>query len=127
MEQKGSMDPFGRNDLARLLRALSVKGNELVDFGAGSGRVLFYAPAEGASGSYGYELPENEGMKYVFDAMLIASATLAQDRAEWIGMDIIDVGESKGNPSCAFSFWVDFPFPVQENIPHFRIKYEKRD
>ena len=94
---------------------------------AGSGRVLFYALVEGASGSYGYELPENEGMKYVFDAMLIASAALAQDRAEWIGKDIIDVRELKGNPSCVFSFWVGFPFPVQENILHFGMKYEKRD
>ena len=59
--------------------------------------------------------------------MLIASAALAQDRAEWIGKDITDVRELKGNPSCAFSFWVEFPFPVQENIPHFGIKYEKRD
>ena len=98
-----------------------------MDFGEGSGRVLFYALAEGASGSYGYELPEKEGTKYVFDAMLIASATLAQDRAEWIGMDIKDVKEVKENPSCAFSFWVGFPFPVQENILHFGMKYEKRD
>ena len=64
---------------------LSVKGNKLVDFGEGSGRVVFSAVAGGASGSYGYELPENKGMKYVFDAMLIASATVAQDRVEWIG------------------------------------------
>ena len=127
MEQKGSMDPFGRDDLARLLRALSVKGNELVDFRAGSGSVLFSSLAEEASGSYGYELPENEGMKYFLNAMLIASATLAQDRAEWIGKDIIDVRELKENPSCAFSFWVGFPFPVQENILLFGMKYEKRD
>ena len=56
-----------------------------MDFGEGSGRVVFSAVAGGASGSYGYELPENKGMKYVFDAMLIASATVAQDRVEWIG------------------------------------------
>ena len=59
--------------------------------------------------------------------MLIASATLAQDRAEWIGMDIIYVKELNGNSSCAFSFWVGFPFPIQENILHFGMKYEKRD
>jgi predicted RNA methylase len=71
-----------------VLRALSVKGNELVDFGAGSGRVILSAVAEGASRSYGYELPENKGMRYIFDAMLIAPATLTQDRVEWIGKDI---------------------------------------
>ena len=74
--------------LAQVLRALSVKGNELVDFGAGSGRVILSAVAEGASRSYGYELPENKGMRYIFDAMLIAPATLTQDRVEWIGKDI---------------------------------------
>ena len=100
--------------LARLLRALSVKGNELVDFGAGSGRVLFSALAEGASGSYGYELPENKGMKCVFDAMVIA--TLAHGRVEWIGKDILDLNKLNGSPSCAFSFWVGFPLPVQERI-----------
>ena len=31
-----------------MLRALGVKDNELVDFGAGSGRVLISAVAEGA-------------------------------------------------------------------------------
>lgn len=100
--------------LAKLLRALSVKGNELVDFGAGSGRVLFSALAEGSSRSYGYELPENKGMKCVFDAMV--SATLAHGRVKWIGKDMLDLKKLNGNPSCAFSFWVGFPLPVQERI-----------
>ena len=108
----GSIRP---KSLARVLRALSVKGNELVDFGAGAGRVLLAAVAEGASRSYGYELPENKGMKYVFDSMVI-SATLAQDRVEWIGKDISVLNELNGRPSCAFSFWVGFPLPVQEHI-----------
>jgi len=102
--------------LAHVLRALSVKGNELVDFGAGSGRVILSAVVEGASRSYGYELPENKGMKYIFDAMLIASATLTQDRVEWMGKEILDLKELNGSPSCAFSFWVGFPLPVQEHI-----------
>ena len=45
------------NPLAKILRALFVNGNELVDFGAGSGRVLFSDVAVGASRAYGYELP----------------------------------------------------------------------
>ena len=102
--------------LAQVLRALSVKRNELVDFGAESGRVILSAVAEGASRSYGYELPENKGMRYIFDAMLIAPATLTQDRVEWIGKDILDLKELNGSPSCAFSFWVGFPLPVQEHI-----------
>ena len=39
----------------------------------------------------GYELPENKGMKYIFDATMIASATLTKDRMEWIGKDILDL------------------------------------
>ena len=61
-------------------------------------------------------MPENKGMKYVFDAMLIASATLIQDRVEWTGKDILDLKVLKGSPSCAYSFWVGFPLPVQERI-----------
>ena len=109
----GSIRP---TPLARVLRALSVKGYELVDFGAGSGRVIFSAVAEGASRSYGYELPENKGMKNVFDSISIASANLAQDRVDWIGKDILDLNELNGSPSCAFSFWVGLPLPVQEHI-----------
>jgi hypothetical protein len=98
--------------LAQVLRALSVNGNELVDFGAGSGRVILSAVAEGASRSYGYELPENKGMKYIFDSM----ASAVKDRVRWIGKDILDLEELNGSPSCAFSFWVGFPLPVQEHI-----------
>ena len=61
-------------------------------------------------------MPENKGMKYIFDAMIIASATLTQDRVEWIGKDILDLKELNESPSCAFSFWVGFPLPVQEHI-----------
>jgi len=95
-----------------VLRALSVNGNELVDFGAGSGRVILSAVAEGASRAYGYELPENKGMKYIFDSM----ASAVKDRVKWIGKDILDLEELNGSPSCAFSFWVGFPLPVQEHI-----------
>ena len=101
--------------LAKLLMALCVEENELVDFGAGSGRVLFSAVAAGASRAYGYELPVNKGMKYVFDAML-TSANQTHDRVEWIGKDISSLTELNGSPSCAFSFWVGFPLPLQKHI-----------
>ena len=100
--------------LAKLLMALCVEENELVDFGAGSGRVLFSAVAAGASRAYGYELPVNKGMKYVFDAAVRTSAS--QDCVEWIGKDILSLTELNGSPSCAFSFWVGFPLPVQKHI-----------
>ena len=109
----GSIRP---KPLAKILRALIVNGNEFVDFGAGSGRVLFSAVAEGASRAYGYELPEIEGMKYVFDAAVRTSANQADDRLEWIGKDISSLTKLNGSPSCAFSFWVGFPLPIQEHI-----------
>ena len=104
--------------LAQVLRALGIKDNELVDFGAGSGRVLISAVAEGASRSYGYELPENKGMKYVFDSMASAvkDRLLHPDRVKWIGKDMLDLEELNGSPHCVFSFWVGFPLPVQERI-----------
>jgi hypothetical protein len=102
--------------LAKILRALCVSGNELVDFGVGTGRVLFSAVSEGASFAYGYELPVNEGMKFVFDAAIRISVAQAQDRVEWIGKDILSLTELHGSPSCAFSFWVGFPLPVQKHI-----------
>jgi hypothetical protein len=55
-------------------------------------------------------------MKNVFDSISIASANLAQDRVDWIGKDILDLNELNGSPSCAFSFWVGLPLPVQEHI-----------
>jgi hypothetical protein len=57
---------------------------------------------ERASRSYGYELPENKGMKYVFDSMVIASAT--KDHVAWIGTDILDLEKLNGtqNPQQQF-------------------------
>ena len=109
----GSVRPMS---LARILRALKVRGKGLVDFGAGSGRVLFSAILEGASRSYGYELPVNEGMKALFDSVCVASSIAAPDSLEWIGKDILDIVELNGRPSCAFSFWVGLPYPVQEHV-----------
>ena len=109
----GSIRPKG---LAKILRALGVKGKELVDFGAGSGRVLFAAESEGASLAIGYEFPENIGMKYVFDASIRTLAVQAKDRVAWLGIDILSLTKLNGFPFCAFSFWVGFPLPVQEQI-----------
>ena len=112
---QGSTDRFGQS-LSPKFSEHCVRGNELVDFGTGSGRVLFSAVSEGASRAYGYELPVNKGMKHVFDAAVRTSATQAQDCVEWIGQDISSLTELNGSPSCAFSFWVGFPLPVQKHI-----------
>jgi len=83
----GSIRP---QSLARVLRALRVKGNELVYLGQdqeGSFSLRLQKEFPRPSRSFGYELPENKGMKHVFDSMVI-SATLSQDCVEWIGKDI---------------------------------------
>ena len=58
----------------------------------------------------------NEGMKALFDSVCVASSIAAPDSLEWIGKDILDIVELNGRPSCAFSFWVGLPYPVQEYI-----------
>ena len=58
--------------LVRALQALRVQGKELVDFGAGDGRVLLAAIASGASKAAGYELPDNSAHQFVFDAVVEA-------------------------------------------------------
>ena len=113
--------------LVRMLRALQVNGREVVDFGAGDGRVLLAALSGGASKASGYELPENEAHRFVFDA--VRNALLAADaaasprpaagawpRANWVARDINSVREIPSSASCVYSFWVGMPLPTQEHI-----------
>ena len=122
MEVYDRVSGFGESvrpmSIARILRAMPVRGNGLVDFGAGLGRVVISAILEGASRSYGYELPANEGMKTLFDSVVAASSFPETDTLEWIGKDILEISELNGSPSCAFSFWVGLPYNVQEHILH---------
>jgi hypothetical protein len=106
--------------------SVEVNVSELVDFGAGSGRVILSAVVVGASRSYGYALPEDKGMKYIFDSMVMASETLTKDRVEWTGQDILDLTELNGSPSSVFSFRLGFPLPVQEDILHLCCRHAAR-
>jgi hypothetical protein len=76
-----------------LFQAISVRGRNLVDLGAGEGRVLAAAMTCGANSVIGYELPENSAHKYVFDAVLRRiftdiSTSSSQNFARWLAQDI---------------------------------------
>ncbi len=49
-------------------KLLGIRGNMLVDLGAGDGRMMLAGIADGASRAVGYELPGNISRKLVFDA-----------------------------------------------------------
>ena len=100
--------------LAHVLDALIVDGRELIDFGAGDGRVLVASLAKGASRAHGYELPANGAHQFVLNAVL--EKIRERGRVHWISKDINNLSELPGGASCAFSFWVGIPLVTQENI-----------
>jgi hypothetical protein len=108
-----------------MLHALDINGREIVDFGAGDGRVLFAAMAAGASRAVGFELHENKAHKFVFDAVCkrLASANtvvlpneVAWSDAEWFPRDINFMREVPCSPHCVYTFWVGMPFETQERV-----------
>ena len=102
--------------LARIFGALEIYGRELIDFGAGEGRVLAASLEKGAVRAYGYELPSNEAHRFVFTSVLSMVGGNALSRAQWISKDINDLSELPVTASCAFSFWVGIPLATQEKI-----------
>ncbi len=71
---------------------LGIRGNMLVDLGAGDGRMTLAGIAYGASRAVGYELPGNISRKLVFDAAKIILKNrfpvLPWYNTEWIGENI---------------------------------------
>ncbi len=112
--------------LVRMLRALKIKGREIVDFGAGDGRVLHAAMAAGATNANGYELPANKAHKFVFDAVrkklhsdttgALSTCRVSWSKANWFPLDIDRIRQMPGNPQCVYTFWVGMPFKTQEHI-----------
>ena len=94
----GSLAPIW---LSRVFEMLGIIGQRLVDLGAGEGRVLVAALVCGAHNVLGYELPENQGSKYLFDSVLktMDRINYNQDpsfytkRACWQPQDIDQVGK----------------------------------
>ena len=79
-----------------LFQAIGLRGRNVVDLGAGEGRVMASALKIGAKSVVGYELPANSAHKYVYDAVLrrifdrIDSNSMASDD-QWLAKDIDQV------------------------------------
>ena len=94
----GSLAPIW---LSRVFEMLGIFGQRLVDLGAGEGRVLVAALVCGAHNVLGYELPENQGSKYLFDSVLKTMDCINDNpdpsfytkRACWQPQDIDQVGK----------------------------------
>ena len=54
--------------LKEVLNEVDVYGRNFVDIGFGTGVVLAAALVSGASKAHGFELPENQANKYIFEA-----------------------------------------------------------
>ena len=74
--------------LAHVLDALIVNGSELIDYGAGDGRVLVASLAKGASRAHGYELPANGAHQFVLNAVLEKIREHAWGRVHWISKNV---------------------------------------
>ena len=109
----GSISPASLN---RVLDMLCPKHREIIDFGAGDGRVLVSAAFAGATQATGYELPDNKAHRFLLNAVLEAlesESCIPADQPEascvslrscvkWIAKDIDTVEMLPGRPSCAY-------------------------
>jgi hypothetical protein len=126
----GSLRP---TSLMRILRVLKVKNCDVLDLGAGDGRVLYAAMAGGADNALGFELPENKAHKFVFDAVnkmlhsdttsILSTCTVAWSKAEWSPRDIdcmrripANSRRTPGNSQRVYTFWVGMPLKTQLRI-----------
>ena len=64
----GSLTP---GSLYTILRVGDVYGLNFLDFGAGDGKAIAAAMAEGANSGHGFELPENQANEFIFKAAMI--------------------------------------------------------
>ena len=79
-----------------LFQAMALRGRNVVDLGAGEGRVLASAMKFGAKSVVGYELPANSAHKFVYDAVLRrifagVDFKLMASNAQWLAKDIDQV------------------------------------
>jgi hypothetical protein len=105
---------------------LEIQGRELIDCGAGDGRVLLSAILGSATKASGYELPVNKAHSTILHAVLRSIEKETDSGVEffeaavhWIGRDINwlqSIPSCPSSQSCIYSFWVGMPFPTQEKI-----------
>ena len=90
----GSINPLS---LHTVLKEMGIVGQNVVDFGAGQGRVVVAAMLLGASGSFGVEHPQNTNHQLVFNAVrklmtdLGLNPSLLLSNATWQPEDIDNV------------------------------------
>ena len=87
----GSLSP---GSMARLFGVVDMYGIRSVDMGAGDGRFMVAAMANGAGSAIGYELPENLPQKLIFDAVSSRLPLRTTKSGEWIAKDIDEVYSS---------------------------------
>ena len=58
------------HSIQKVFNAVDVYGRSFMDIGFGTGIVLAAALASGASKAHGFELPENQANKYIFEAAM---------------------------------------------------------
>ena len=85
-----------------LFQAIGLRGKNIVDLGAGEGRVLASAMKFGAKSVVGYELPANSAHEFVYDSVLRRifagiDFNLMVSVAQWLAKDIdqVSIGFSK--------------------------------
>jgi hypothetical protein len=96
-----------------IFQAIRVRGRNLVDLGAGDGKVLASAMRCKAKSVVGYELPSNSAHKYIYDAVLrriffdAIHYNFIEPFAQWLAKDIDQV----------FMHCVSFIYPQADNFP----------
>lgn len=108
----GSYGTLSSGSAVRVLTAMRLEDTAFVDLGAGDGRMLLAAASMGASSALGYELPENKGHLYVFDAMRKTT-----DRK--VSLVLEDFGKMRWtdeSPLSVYSFWNGMPPETQMHV-----------
>jgi hypothetical protein len=109
---------WNARSVGQVLTALRVKDSVFLDLGAGDGRVLFAATHMGASHAVGYELPENKGHSYVFEAIrkTIGVERRIDRKVSYLMEDFEKIKWTDERPLSVYSFWVAMPPNTQMHV-----------
>lgn len=77
--------------LFHLFLAIDLRGKNIVDLGAGEGRVMASALKYGAKSVIGYELPSNSAHKFIYNAVLLRICGSVSPDSQMYSKDIEQV------------------------------------
>ena len=77
--------------LFHLFLAIDLRGKNIVDLGAGEGRVMASALKYGAKSVIGYELPSNSAHKFIYNAVLLRICGSVSPDSQMYSRDIEQV------------------------------------